>query len=168
MRVCEITDGVVVNIVDLPVGYSIAEDRASASCTTYSEIQGPEGIEQQVIDSRYDAPDGCILVFSEEAEPGWNWTAADGFTEFAPVEPAPVLAPITHRQLRLTLLAHELLQQVEIAIEAFQEPDRSAAMMEWQDSAQYRRDDPLITQIGAALELDAAALDAMWIEAMGC
>lgn len=81
--------------------------------------------------------------------------------------PVPTFSPITRRQLRLTLLAHSLLDQVEPAIATLDEPERSVALIEWQDASEYRRDHALIAQIGAALDLDAAAIDAMWVEAMG-
>lgn len=83
-----------------------------------------------------------------------------------PAAPPAALVPITRRQLRLTLLAHGHLAAVEPAIAALPEPDRSVALIEWQDASEYRRDHPLIAQIGAALDLDAASIDAMWREAL--
>ncbi len=81
-------------------------------------------------------------------------------------QPIP-LVPLTRRQLRLTLLAHNLLDQVEPIIAALPEPDRSVAMIEWQDASEYRRDHALIARLGAALSLDASAIDELWLEAMG-
>ena len=78
----------------------------------------------------------------------------------------PALTPITRRQLRLTLLAHGLLDQVEPTIAALDEPERSVATIEWQDASEYRRDHALIGQIGAALNLDQSMIDAMWLEAL--
>ena len=84
-----------------------------------------------------------------------------------PDSPAPtVLQPITRRQLRLTLLAHDLLGSIEPALADLPEPERSAATIEWQDASEYRRDHALIAQIGAALALDDSVIDALWIEAM--
>lgn len=80
--------------------------------------------------------------------------------------PAPVLTPITRRQLRLTLLAHGLLELVEPAIASLDNPERSIAVIEWQDASEYRRDHALIAQIGAALALTEPEIDSMWVEAM--
>lgn len=77
----------------------------------------------------------------------------------------PLMPPITRRQLRLTLLAHGLLDQIEQAVAALSEPARSVALIEWQDARQYERDHPLIAQIGASLALSAMQIDAMWAEA---
>lgn len=168
MRICEITGGVVTNVIELPGSYVIASDNRSASGKATYEIQGPEGSEIVEYDASYAAPGGAILVLSgPNVEPGWTWSQGAGFGE-PEIEPAaPVLVPITRRQLRLTLLAHGLLDQVEPAIAALDEPERSVATIEWQDASEYRRDHPLIAQVGTALELDEAAIDAMWIEAMG-
>jgi len=86
--------------------------------------------------------------------------------EWAAPPSTPPLSPITRRQLRLTLLAHEMLDLVEPAIAALPQPQRSEATIEWQDASEYRRDHALIAQIGAALALDEAQIDAMWLEAM--
>lgn len=77
----------------------------------------------------------------------------------------PLLPPITRRQLRLTLLAHGLLNQVAPAIAALSEPTRSTAMIEWDDAREYQREHPLLGQLGAALGLTDEQIDVMWSEA---
>lgn len=85
-------------------------------------------------------------------------------TEIAPyVEPAvPVPQSITMRQTRLALLAAGKLADVETAIAAMPEPQRTAAQIEWEYAATVERASPLIAQLGAALGLDEAALDEMF------
>lgn len=168
MRICEITGSVVTNVIELPESYVIAPDRRSASGKAIYEVQDPDGSRLVEYEASYTAPDGATLVLSgPNVEPGWTWSQGAGFGEPETEPAAPVLVPITRRQLRLTLLANGLLDQVEPAIAALDEPDRSVATIEWQDASEYRRDHPLIAEIGAALELDDAVIDAMWIEALG-
>nr|WP_047581392.1 DUF4376 domain-containing protein [Methylobacterium sp. ZNC0032] len=76
MRICEITAGVVTNVIDLPAGYTIAPDRKSASGKASYEVQGPEGSELVAYDASYQASAGTILAASDEALPGWSY--ADG------------------------------------------------------------------------------------------
>lgn len=80
-------------------------------------------------------------------------------------EPAPVmLAPLTRRQLRLGLLANGITTtHVEAAIAAIPDAmDRAVAEIEWADASTYKRDHPLIEQVGTALELTPEQIDTMW------
>lgn len=141
----------------------------------FARIDGDEVVE--IIEIEDDLVIGVDIIHPDiaahcrpcgtEVETGWSWSEAGGFNPPEPEpEAPPVLLPITRRQLRLTLLAHGLLDQVEPAIAALNEPDRSVATIEWQDASEYRRDHPLISQIGMALALSEPTIDAMWVEAM--
>lgn len=90
-----------------------------------------------------------------------------GEEEEAAAEPIPVIVPqqITMRQARLALLAAGLLDQVEPIIAGLPSPQREAAEIEWEYAANVDRDNALIAAIGAALEQDAAAIDALFIAA---
>jgi hypothetical protein len=166
MRVCEIIDGLVVNIVELPAGYVIAPDGRSASGSASYEVQGPDGTELVAYEASFAPAGAATLVASAEAQPGWGWDG-EAFIPPAIAEPElPPLGPISRRQMRLTLLAHGLLELVEPAIANLPEPERSAALIEWQDASEYQRDHPLIEQIGGALQLSPEQVDALWREAM--
>jgi predicted component of type VI protein secretion system len=167
MRAVIVTGGLVTAVIDL-TGKTIDPDgRAARGPATYS-VEGPGGAEDVTYEAVIAAPEGVLLVASDEAAPGWTW---DGEAFSPPAggesEPAAPLSAITRRQLRLTLLAHGLLDQVEPVIQSLPEPDRSIATIEWQDASEYQRDHPLIEQIGAALDLAPSDIDAMWREAMG-
>jgi hypothetical protein len=166
MRAAIILAGLVISVIDLDDKVIDADGRAARGPASYI-IEGPSGTEVVEYEAVIEAPAGAILVATDAAAPGWTF---DGET-FSPPEggpepePAPLM-PVTRRQLRLTLLAHGLLAAVDPAIAALSEPDRAIATIEWQDASEYRRDHPLIGQIGGALELAPADIDAMWREAM--
>lgn len=72
---------------------------------------------------------------------------------------------VTMRQARLALLEAGQLAAVEAAINALPEPQRSAARIEWDYSSEVHRDRAFVQALGAALGLDAAALDALFTRA---
>lgn len=86
----------------------------------------------------------------------------------APGEEQPPVVPVpqsvTRRQARQALLLRGLLDQIEPAIEALpDELQRGLALIEWQDSLNFERSRPLVVQIGAAIGLDTAGLDELFI-----
>lgn len=92
---------------------------------------------------------------------------ADGSPEPGPFVSPPVLpAPITARQIRLALLGAGLLSQVEPAIDAMPEPERSAARIEWDYASEYRHDHHLIASLAAALGLADEQIDTLWATAL--
>jgi hypothetical protein len=72
---------------------------------------------------------------------------------------------VTMRQARLALHAHGLLASVQSAIDSLPEPHRSEAQIEWDYSNGLERQNPFVATLGAALGLDNAALDALFVEA---
>ncbi len=72
---------------------------------------------------------------------------------------------VTMRQARLALLGAGLLQQVDLAIDALPEPQRSAARIEWDYSSEVHRDRAFVQQLGQALGLSDEQLDALFIQA---
>ena len=77
----------------------------------------------------------------------------------------PVPAEVTMRQARLALLATGKLAGVEAAIASMPEPQRTAASIEWEYSSALQRNNPFVSQLGAALGLDDAGIDALFVEA---
>lgn len=84
-----------------------------------------------------------------------------------PVPPQPLVPhKVTRRQARQALLLAGLLEQVEPAIQSITDPmQRQLALIEWQDSLEFERHRPLLITLGAALGLDEAALDQLFITA---
>lgn len=70
-------------------------------------------------------------------------------------EPVAVMAPeeVTMRQFRLALLQTGRLHDVDAAIESMDEPQRSAAQIEWQYSTNVNRNSEFISSLAVALDL---------------
>ena len=80
------------------------------------------------------------------------------------IQPA-IPAEVTMRQARLALLGAGKLAGVESAIASLPEPQRTAAQIEWEYSNALQRSNPFVAQLGAALGLDDAEIDALFVEA---
>ncbi len=96
-----------------------------------------------------------------------RYNASTGETEeveYTPPAPA-VPEAVSMRQARLALLAAGQLSAVDTVIASLPSPQREAAEIEWEYAVEVRRDSPLVAAIGAALNLDDAAKDALFIDA---
>lgn len=87
--------------------------------------------------------------------------------------PSEALAPggpavpqsVSMGQAQLALHDAGLLVHVEAAIEALPEPARTRARIEWTKRPTVERNSPLVAQLGAAVGLNDAVLDALFIAA---
>lgn len=99
----------------------------------------------------------------------WNnagaWTVRD--RPPAPAAPAPMQVPeaVTMRQARLYLLSKGRLQDVEAALDALPEPQRTAANIEWEYSQEVQRHNTFVNMLAPILSWTDADLDTMFIEA---
>ena len=94
---------------------------------------------------------------------GWMLAAGEWS---APQPPAAVVPQsVTMRQARLALLANNMLANVQTAINSLPEPDKTKAQIEWEYSNALERNNSFVATLGAALGLNAAALDALFIQA---
>lgn len=94
---------------------------------------------------------------------GWLY---DGHVFTAPPPPPPVIPQsVTMRQSRLALHANGLLASVQPAITSLPEPQRTQAQIEWDYSNGLERNNPFVATLGAALGLDAAGIDALFVQA---
>lgn len=90
---------------------------------------------------------------------GWDGQA---FTPPDPPAPAvPSVQAVTMRQARLALLGADLLDAVEAAVAAAPR----AVQIEWEYATQIERASPLLGAIAAEIDLDEAALDALFLAA---
>lgn len=89
-------------------------------------------------------------------------TEAELAAHLAP--PAPFIpTSVTMRQARLALLGAGLLSQVDAALAAIADPvQRQAAQIDWEYAATVDRGSDLVVELASALNLDAAALDALF------
>lgn len=131
-----------------------------------------------------DTPDGPVQEMA--TVPGWHINLSERVPELeqyevdAPATPdrvfagsdavqAPrVPAKVTRRQAHQALAMAGLLSRVQPAIDAIPDPlQRQLAQIEWDDSQDFERDRPLLIQLGHAIGLDDAGIDAMFIQAGG-
>lgn len=80
---------------------------------------------------------------------------------------AGIPTSVTMRQARLALLGAGLLASVDAAIDSLHSPQKESARIEWEYATEVQRSSGLVPMMGAALGLDDAALDALFIEAEG-
>ena len=118
-----------------------------------------------------DTAQAWVAIEDNSTIERFNFTRADfpdaqppALPEYVPVVVA-VPEVVTMRQARLALLGAGLLAQVDAAIASMPEPQRTAASIEWEYSNALQRSNPFVSQLGAALGLDDAAIDAMFVEA---
>lgn len=115
-----------------------------------------------VADADFAASIGAVEC-PDEAGIGWTY---DGATWAAPApEPVPVPTSASMRQARLALLQIGKLADVTAAINALPSPQKEAAQIEWEYATEVTRDSALMKQLAAAIGLDDAALDALFVQA---
>lgn len=79
-----------------------------------------------------------------------------------------VPAKVTRRQARQALAMEGLLDKVQPAIDAIPDPQqRQLAQIEWDDSQDFERARPLLIELGHAIGLTDAGIDALFIRAGG-
>lgn len=79
--------------------------------------------------------------------------------------PAPVPSVVSMRQARLALLGAGLYVSVDAAIDSLPSPQKEAARIEWEYATEVQRSSGLVPMMGAALGLDDAGLDALFVNA---
>ncbi len=104
-----------------------------------------------------------FVTVPDDVEAGWRLVSGS----WAAPPPAPPVIPqsVTMRQARLALLNHGLLANVQPAINALPEPQRTRAQIEWDYSNGLERGNSFVATLGVALGLDDAAIDSLFIEA---
>lgn len=103
---------------------------------------------------------------SDEVCIGWTHDN-DAFIPPPLKEPEPQpLGLLSARQFRLGLHVNGLLASVQGSIDALNEPERTAAQIEWEYATQIERDHPLVENLSAQLGLTDQQIDAMWRGAM--
>jgi hypothetical protein len=85
--------------------------------------------------------------------------------EITAIAKAKVPASVTMRQGRLALLAAGKLAQVDAAIASLPEPQKSAALIEWNFSNELQHGNAFVATLGAALGLSDAQVDQLFITA---
>ena len=89
-----------------------------------------------------------------------------GTNQSAPNSPPVVPETLTAVQIRLWLVAHGIsLEQVGAAIAALPDETREVTRIEWEYSATIHRASSTLVAMATACGMDAAAIDAAFVEA---
>ena len=116
-----------------------------------------------------DATNAVVHVIDEDgiSRTSMLASALPSETVIEPADPPPpiIISSVTMRQARLALLAAGKLGQVAAAIASLPSPAKEQAQIEWEYSITVERNRPFVLQLGAALGLDDAALDALFTAA---
>lgn len=87
--------------------------------------------------------------------------------EEVPTEEPDFLKPLSPRQIRLQLLSMGIsLTAVSDILDAYPEPQRSIAQVEWEYAVQYERNHFLVLALAEALSIGEFDLDVAWTEAL--
>ena len=82
--------------------------------------------------------------------------------ELAAEYAASIPQEVTMRQARLALLGAGMLASVEAAINGMVEPNRTAALIEWEYSNAVLRKGPMVQMLAPTLGLSAAQIDGLF------
>lgn len=115
------------------------------------------------------------LVFSYETKEEVGKFGGAGLVPMSEAEISEHIAPVTTtskspsfvsmRQARLALHTAGLLQAVEDAIAAMPAHGQTAARIEWDYASTVERSSQFVAMLGAAIGLDDAQLDALFVSA---
>lgn len=134
--------------------FTVTENEITAADAIYPKhvIEG-----WQIVDA--EVPDGFTCA-------GCTWDGQGVVVKPLVVVPPVVPAFVTRRQAKQALLLQGLLANVQPAIDAITDATQRGLMqIEWDDSQEFVRSRPSLISIGAALGLDAAGLDALFVQA---
>ena len=84
---------------------------------------------------------------------------------FEASRPVVKITSVTMRQARRALHAAGLLSQVDAAIDALPEPDKTAARIEWEYSTEVQRSNATFITLTAALGLSTQQVDDLFTAA---
>ena len=93
---------------------------------------------------------------------GWYWFDT---LDAAMARMPKNVSSVTMRQARLALLGAGLLDDVDAAINAMPEPQRTAARINWDYSSTVERDNEVLVALAASLGLEESDLDNLFTTA---
>lgn len=93
-----------------------------------------------------------------------RWLDAGNIPEPAQIPLTPIPEVVSRRQARQALLMAGKLALVQPAIDSIaEETQRKLAQIEWEDSAEFKRDWPLLIQLASAIGLTSTEIDDLFV-----
>lgn len=97
---------------------------------------------------------------------GENWVEGATAEQISQLKKSMVPLTVSRRQLRLALAFAQFdLSQIDQQINQLPEPNRTFALIAWNDAVVFERNDALLNQLAAQLGLNEEALDDLFINA---
>lgn len=137
--------------------YASADGSVINLTVLFEDFEGPVPFTASALDTQ---PHGAEL-FQRAVDGDFGPVAAYG----APAPVVPVFVEMVQARLALLYAGH--LGTVKAAIAAMPGIEGDEAREMWEFAPRVRRDSTLVASMGALLGLDAAALDALFIDAAG-
>lgn len=109
-----------------------------------------------------------VLIELPEGSPveaGCRYIDGEFLEPLIPEPESVVPEKVTMRQARLALHAAGILPQVQPAINALPEPDKTVAQIEWEYSSEVFRNREFINMLGSQLGLTDEQIDQLFIQA---
>ena len=127
------------------------------------------------VDPMGPQPAGAVYSELPSAQPGHTrlWRGEWAQVPDAEVPPAaappspPVPQHVSMRQARLALLGAGLLAGIDAAINSLPSPQKEAARIEWEYSAEVQRHNGFVSVLAPSLGLTDAQTDALFLTAAG-
>ena len=91
-----------------------------------------------------------------------EWTYVENTFVPPVIPPIKIPTSVSMRQARLALFQDGLLNQVQSAINAMADPDKTTTQISWDYASVVNRDDDLVIQLSAQLGLTNDNLDAIF------
>ena len=133
------------------------------------EVHSEEGRVKMIKRLEGDRNDIAYAYLTDEESEGYDdltLVSQEEIEELGDVVKILIPESITKRQAKQQLLLEGKLGQVQEVIDSIpDETERMMAQLYWDESTEFERSHPTLTEIGAALGLTEAELDMMFINA---
>ena len=130
----------------------------------FSIIDAGRVVNHAEAEADYAAAQGWVPALDSRIGDLWD---GEAFVPAPPAPPHPPVVPpsVTMRQARLALLGAGLLDDIDAAINALPLPQKEAARIEWEYSAEVQRHNGFVSVLTPLLGLTDAQTDALFLTA---
>jgi len=104
-----------------------------------------------------------LIIYMDAPLDAQEKSDLDGFVQNHTGVFKEYIMPVSARQIRTALvLSGSSIATIEAALNSLPEPDKSVALIAWEYSNEYYRDNPLIESLAPAMGFSSEELDNLW------
>jgi hypothetical protein len=107
-----------------------------------------------------DGFDDIVRIDLLDPVPSIGWSYING--AFSPPLDPSYIPPVSPRQFRQALVLMGMYDQIEPALNSLPEPLKSLALIAWEYSLSFDRNDPLVDQVAQGLGWPSDQVDDLW------